>query len=180
MQSGGCRLPTHVYVWYSTLEFTVYFCYHIAYGGTWVFYIDKIIGDVDCVVANVDDPYFWKGIDSTIFVYVKDHFNFPPCGQGQKQVVEIERRLCWKLHNIVHPNWTMAIEYCDYQTLTCVTLYEICYDYFTQQVIANKIYTLATGDGDCEDIVPEMPPPGKTWEEEWYTDCFRTFCDYLP
>ncbi|MFN3269045.1 MAG: hypothetical protein ACK42G_00525, partial [Candidatus Kapaibacteriota bacterium] len=109
----------------------------------------------------------------------------PPCGESEKifSVIKASNCIKWVSKPAIVTNdghiieWAWGIEYCDTSNY-CLYTYSCCTDWEKSppETHIELISVEEYGAPACPTTTPEVPPPGKTWEEPWETECFANPC----
>jgi hypothetical protein len=72
--------------------------------------------------------------------------------------------------------WADGIEFCDNLDYKCILTYACCCDWNTSPPSCYEWCVSAEpyGTSECSNQEPQVPPPGKDWNEPWETECFIT------
>ncbi len=182
---------------YSTPE-TEYTCHvMIVYCCKWDNNLKKIVIEVDfifttysyhCLALIPDENHFSAWLHNAIASDAKNFCSppYPPCDDNNNPyyIAEINIAGCWYYKNWqpyypddVYGLWRFPCKNSNYK---CRSIWKICMDYNVTPPEPRKILiskTPVSDDHYCHHPVPQMPPPGKTWDEYWETDCFSTECN---
>ncbi|MGB9913440.1 MAG: hypothetical protein ACPLRO_08745, partial [Candidatus Kapaibacteriota bacterium] len=80
---------------------------------------------------------------------------------------------------IYYENWqpywgddfVMRIVFCNYAYFKCT--YKVCYDFSSSPPTKRTIFlSMESEPPSCPQEEPQVPPPGKTWDQHWITHCF--------
>lgn len=125
---------------------------------------------------------FWRRVDAAIKSDLYWENNpclswLPDCDVGVYIKVKGYRSTCWYYENFwftkYEPQWLLVMKPCG--VMNCVHEYKICRRGNQIEVREDNWYV--TAPPDCYGEEPtELPPPGKTWEEYWKTECFVVPC----
>lgn len=139
-----------------------------------------------CYYLLQDTATYHNFIDTAIMNNVENIClgEYPPCDHPTLRYyeVEIKKPICVYYKNAFitpfpgeEPMWVLRVKRCS-QYSNCIKKYRICIDYF-QSPPAKTITLLETYiTGNCKMGNCVIPPPGKTWEEEWETECCFREC----
>lgn len=102
-----------------------------------------------------------------------------PCNPNtERDTGYIDMPMCQKWTNTVYPSnnvtWMTSCE----TNLVCRKKFTYCVDYNHTPPVLDIVYTTTELIGDinaCSDIKPILPPPGKTYQENWETNCYKEF-----
>jgi hypothetical protein len=77
-------------------------------------------------------------------------------------------------------DYVMRIVFCnDSSVYKCV--YKMCYDFhFSPPQLRIVFLNMVPVNQRCAVEEPQVPPPGKTWEQHWITNCFERFHPICP
>lgn len=113
---------------------------------------------------------------------------YPPCDHPSLNyyTLEIKRPLCWYWENAFippypgeEPIWILRTKKCSESSARCVVIWRVCYDYSNNPPLLQKTFVSRQIIGqswNCINGRPKLPPPGNSWEEAWYTDCYLYDC----
>ncbi len=156
-------------------NYTAYYCVFVDAMGMINSYIDRISIDYACIDVFTEDG-FWMNVENEVINHLIENGSFSQCPLSSYNV-SIKRSQCWKVINIPCQG-IYEIVNCGYVG-ACQYLYKVCTDY-TQNPPENQweiVSRQAIGTADCNDQgLPDLPPDGKTKEDEWETDCFLIGC----
>jgi hypothetical protein len=112
---------------------------------------------------------------------------FPPCPPCDQPALFYEIKIsgCVKLVSkpaiVTHDGriieWAYGLEYCDSDNY-CLYTYACCSDWNTSPP-ETHIWLVSVqeyGTPACSTTEPQVPPPGKDWNEPWETECFAKPC----
>ncbi len=69
-------------------------------------------------------------------------------------------------------DYVLRLVFCPDNLYKCV--YKVCYDFSVSPPRKRTIFLYSEGEPPlCPSAEPQLPPPGKTWDEPWVTDCFE-------
>lgn len=105
----------------------------------------------------------------------------PPCDDPGMVPIRLSVRIakCWKEVNFWSSRWNewiVASVRCPNITAECDRWYQVCRDF---QDIKLRILSEGCnmiGNDNCSFEMPVLPPPGKTFEEPWETECYALPC----
>ncbi len=165
-------------------------------------YFDDINLRLEIKIKRIDflgtgEPYSWWACYYTCYYYnrqafwaaisqaVKDDaFNtcaswIPDCDEGVIVQIKEYRSQCWYYENFwftkYEHQWLFVMRPCEGGDLKCIHEFKICRR--GTDVIVVEERWIVEGPPNCTTEEPnELPPPGKTWEEYWRTDCFAKPC----
>ena len=152
---------------------TVYYCSIIQPTGISVVKIDKIEIGMPCGKDIDYNDKFWAKVEEEVANDFMMNGNFPPCPLEATNVV-VKRAECWKVYNNVN-NHTMDIIDCGLIG-RCEFYYKICTNISTGKNQITLDHVTAVSTEACPNVMPEMPPNGYTWEQEWTTSCYGITC----
>lgn len=160
-------------------EVTVYYCYITLPTGEFKVKIDRITIDIDCGLNFINTTDFWDDLHERVREDFMQVVTFPPCPHGVINV-EIRRVECWAVKN-VPPN-PLEQEPGHMELIDCGMIgfcewyYKICWDSVLMKNVATPMGFNSMSSELCPDEMPELPPIGKTWFEEWTTECYGVTC----
>ncbi|ROL55913.1 hypothetical protein D9V84_10190 [Bacteroidetes/Chlorobi group bacterium Naka2016] len=112
--------------------------------------------------------------------------NLPPCDPPPppNYTVEARESRCMYYENFLFnkftgsEEWLWVLRPCDNLINACSYTYQLCIDYSLPEPQVKILYEECTPyePPGCSEQYPELPPPGKTWEEPWRTECFSRPC----
>ncbi|QLH53208.1 MAG: hypothetical protein CH6_0953 [Candidatus Kapaibacterium sp.] len=140
----------------------------------------------NCYLAcyRYNEEKFWDDVASGIVKDLKRYDNpclpfVPECGGGGNAfiIVKITRSTCWYFENFwftkYEDQWLLGMKPCGVEK--CFWEYKICKRGGDVEILEKLKYATAPPECNWEEPT-ELPPPGKTWEEYWRTDCFPKPC----
>lgn len=107
--------------------------------------------------------------------------DIPPCDDPNMVPVRISIRIakCWKDVNFwssTWHEWILTSVRCPNTTAEGDKWYQVCKDFQTMQLRILSQGCNMLGNGNCSFEIPTIPPPGKTLEEPWETECYAPPC----
>lgn len=143
----------------------------------------------DCLLFAISypggDTTFWNNVHEAMARAAKVFCGpvCPPCDGPPDQwprFVEIRASHCVRYFNrrVYINDWIDGIEYCDDEVNYCKYTYACCSDYSTSppETHIRLISAESYGTPQCGTEEPQVPPPGKDWNETWETECFAKGC----
>jgi len=145
-----------------------------------------VIRDLTCFIhiygcGGLDvGGFFWTEVSRCIGDDLMNCWNeYPPCDDSSSVRTEIWIAQCQRIENreVMPGDFVDIIMPCSWQNY-CYVKYQLCYDFSTYppQVINRVLERGTYGTAQCPTTVPELPPPGKSWNEHWITNCFAPLC----
>lgn len=140
-----------------------------------------------CVVSQSRwEPFKRRVLAEVAIDAIKKCFgDLPPCDPPPPPNYTVEIRLshCWYYENVWFNKFTNSEEWlwvmrpCE-NSNKCIYTYQLCIDYSLSPPDVVFLYEDCDplGTPNCTTQEPEVPPPGKTWEEPWKTECFAQPC----
>ncbi len=121
------------------------------------------------------DLYEW--VISEIVSRYYDLCNVPPCDEGNATFT-VEMPLCIFAKNILYPHQdgtmhNLTFKYSCETDFSCIWTYEICYNPITDEYEIDNIQKFESGSPACPLVMPTLPPPGFTYDDEWESDCWQ-------
>lgn len=144
------------------MPFSNWACYYVCY----YYNSQQFWTDISRAIRGV-------ALETTCVPFIVD------CSDSPLVVVKEYRSQCWYYENFwftkYEDQWLFVMRPCDEGDLSCIHEYKICKN-GSDIVVLEEKWTM-TGPPNCSTNEPtELPPPGKTWEEYWRTDCFAKPC----
>ncbi len=148
----------------------------------------------DCWLQIFYDKKRWEEYLDTLYSkisqFVKNDPNCfppcPPCDSGEPELL-YEIRVSWCVKFVNKPaivtndghvlEWACGLEDCNPDNY-CLYTYACCSDWNTSppQTHTWLVSVEEYGPPSCPTTEPQLPPPGKDWEEPWETECFAKPC----
>jgi hypothetical protein len=161
-------------------EFTITYCAFTSPGGVTTLSFDKVSTSINCL-NYFFDPMFWDAAKNAMINHYLEFGEFPPCPLTTITFIA-KRAICWKIHNIpedpIH-NVSGLVECINCGLIgQCIWEYIVCTDYTKtppQNIITLERYYSIPNEL-CPDETPIIPPLGKTWYDEWTTECYGVSC----
>jgi len=173
-----------------TCSFTVTYCYICAPGGFNPY--SAIIQSESLLQSSTECNLLYTDvrakIDEAIIADYKYRCTYPPCGTASIPIFTVSRAMCTKTRNSAitingNTSYSASSVICDFNSAYCVTEYSVCAIYETTPECADPVCIKSTfirnypvGTPNCSSTLPSIPPTGKTWFEEWETDCYTVGC----
>ncbi len=106
----------------------------------------------------------------------------PPCDDTVnvefKVVVINSRCMYWENWEKYPGDYVTRLVFCGYD-INCNYVYKVCIDYSVNPPVEREIFLYSYADEPllCPTEEPQLPPPGKSWDEPWMTNCFAKPCE---
>ncbi|MBM2814687.1 MAG: hypothetical protein HW421_1449 [Ignavibacteria bacterium] len=159
---------------------TVYYCRKLSDDG-YSTLVDRVDAEIPCMANNIFDENLWIQVNQAVLNDLPID-QFPPCPSFEF-LYEYKKALCWRLHNTPGANFTAVFEICNYDGL-CVCEFTACVE---RDANGNNPHVKLTPtingcepniSPECPVSVPQVPPTGFTWAQEWTTTCYTGACTY--
>ncbi len=178
---ADCYYPYQQYSFTGNYDGCEYICYICSKtDSTYPFdqtsYIDRIeVLNINCS-DMFEDPLFWEEVNENVLLTLMNDASWPPCSNETYEFL-IKSARCWKIiHD--HVDNMLTMKNCGYDAY-CLSTYEVCTDY-NKNPPENKWTMIGKSvistPGCSGNGVPDLPPSGKTWSQDWETDCFILDC----
>ncbi|OGU40850.1 MAG: hypothetical protein A2X61_15875 [Ignavibacteria bacterium GWB2_35_12] len=127
--------------------------------------------------------------DQTLNIWVRDQITtiadlacnpIPPDPDYVIEVIKIPSCMYWENKQVPpYGEDVYRLRKWSCNTNWCVYVYHISYDYRYNppKLIRTLVNSYEEGTYICPTTKPEIPPPGKTMDEYWITDCFKIPCE---
>lgn len=174
-----CRMST---VSYNGCFYNILFCYRNN-NGVLEYQIDEIniLLNQNCnqltLVNSASSLAFWNYISEKVRLDLLDFYQypFPNCPSTLVSVKQFYST-CWALVND-GANQQASLINCNSSIIySCLTEYSYCRDQYGN--LQQSIRTFAPAPDACSQIPfpGQLPPLGKTWEDNWTSTCMFTIC----
>ncbi len=147
----------------------------------------------DCLKRLFEDSNRWLIFYNTLYLEInklakQDQNCFPecpPCVGEPALFSTLKASLCIKwiskpalvLYNGRVLEWAWGIKGCNFENY-CQYTYACCTDWNSPN-LETYIWLVSVqqyGIPNCTTNIPQIPPPGKDWDEPWETECFAQPC----
>ncbi len=167
----------------------VYCCWKDANTSKLYYFVKEIIQRKFCMVDPSDEiawSHFRTWVHNKVLRHATLHCapQLPPCDPLPEINTKALYARCLKYRNFwfdKYPGdegWYIGITSCLDKGGKCEKRSIVCVDYSINPprtvILLDECEVIQ--EPDCGYEVPELPPPGKTWEEHWVTDCFARPC----
>ncbi|MEO0075762.1 MAG: hypothetical protein ABIK31_06615 [candidate division WOR-3 bacterium] len=142
-----------------------------------------------CMV-DVRDEIAWRNFKNFVYQKVARHAilncapPLPSCEPPPPINVNRYFARCYKYHNFWSDKywgseeWLISLKSCLDRPGKCEHRLIVCVDYslYPPDIVVLLDECEVIQEPDCSYNVPEIPPEGKSWDEEWETECFAKPC----
>jgi hypothetical protein len=157
----------------SDCPITVFYCYIVQPTGVLDYMVDEVKVKIPCGISLLGEVNFWGDLNLKLLYDLTNKGTFPPCPLSAYNVRTLRAR-CFRIINDPGHSQVIAVN-CGY-TAYCEWKYKICWDTLLNRNVFTFLEVNTIGTPDCSGEMPQLPPAGKTWEDEWNTECYGITC----
>lgn len=140
-----------------------WYCYYCIAVFQWEYYR----GLIEDMIAQKACTENWCGFQE-----------IPPCDPPVPFRIDFFYSQCyyWENKDAALNDWVVIFRPCDDERYTCIHKRQICKTLPECRIYVMNDEWIVLEPANCSIGDPQIPPPGKTWEEYWRTDCFAKPC----
>jgi len=127
--------------------------------------------------------FFWKELSALVLNHALNscYTDLPPCPNSRIDYEFRYPRCTRYVNTYLFNEWIVFLRECSTNPgVVCYRKYHLCRDFSVSppNVVKTLVETGLMGTSNCLTEEPEVPPPGRDWNQPWATNCFLQPCGF--